>query len=44
MGRCTRRNEPRITFPQAVAMILATLFALWPEELADLVLGILGIQ
>lgn len=38
-----RKDPPSISFPQAVALVIATLFALWPEDMADLVLGLLGI-
>jgi hypothetical protein len=38
------QEEPRITFLQAIAMVIATLFALWPEDMADLVFRALGIE
>lgn len=38
------KEEPRLTFPQAVAMVIAILFALWPEDMATLILRILGLE
>lgn len=39
-----RGEETQITFLQGLVILLATLFSLWPEDMADLVFHILGIK
>ena len=39
-----RKEEPHLTFWQALVLIIGGLFILWPEDMATLVLRILGIE